>query len=120
MVRTYAPLAQRVDAMVRLLEGAPKLLAEGEARLAARLPEPFLKLTLAIAGGLSAHFAEAEAVARGGSASLGDRVAAARGPAEEAVRKFVEKVEKEDMPRQIPHFALGTARFQRLLWVRAE
>ncbi|HUJ77473.1 MAG TPA: DUF885 domain-containing protein [Thermoplasmata archaeon] len=118
IAREYAPLPQRVDAIVRLLDAAPGFLAAGRARLDERIPEPFLTLTQSIASGLPAHFAETEAIARAGSAALGDRVAAARGPAEAAVADFLSALEREYFPRRIPDFALGAEKFQRLLWVR--
>ena len=60
MVRDYAPIGERVAAIVRTLEAAPKFLEGGRRRLDATLPKPFLTLSLAIGGGLPAHFTEAE------------------------------------------------------------
>ncbi len=118
MVREYAPLPQRVDAIARLLGGVPRLLGSAPARLDEHLPEPFLKLTYSMAGGLPAHFAEAETFARAGSAQLAARVAEARGPAEAALKMFLETLHRDFEPKQIPDFALGAEKFQRLLWVR--
>ncbi|HYK94010.1 MAG TPA: DUF885 domain-containing protein [Thermoplasmata archaeon] len=118
MVREYAPLPQRVDAIVHLLDATPRLLVGAHDRLDPELPEPFLRLTFAMAGGLPAHFAEAEAFARSGSATLAGRVAASRARAEAAVHQFVERLHTEYEPRQTKEFALGSARYQRLLWVR--
>jgi uncharacterized protein (DUF885 family) len=118
MVREYAPRPQRVDAMVRVLEGVPALLQAATSRLEPTLPAPFVKLALAMAGGLPAHFAEAEAYARAGSASLAGRVAAVRASAEAAVHGFVDALHSQYEPRQSGDFALGPERYQRLLWVR--
>ncbi|MHB8352439.1 MAG: DUF885 domain-containing protein, partial [Thermoplasmata archaeon] len=118
MVREYAPIAQRVDAMVRTLEEVPRVLREGRARLDRVVPEPFLRLALAIGSGLTDHFAEAEEVAQRGSASLGERLRTARGPAVQAVADFLRALKDEYGPRAGPDFALGADRFQRLLWVR--
>jgi uncharacterized protein (DUF885 family) len=118
MVRPYAPVATRVEAIVRTLEAAPKYLADGRRRLDAVLPKPFLTLSLAIGGGLSSHFDEAETFARKESAALGGRVKAARAPAETAVREFLERIRSEWMPKASEEFALGPERYQRLLWVR--
>jgi len=118
MVREYAPLPERVDAMVRLLNGVPKLLKGAMGRLDRGLPEPFLRLTFSIGEGLPAHFAEAEALARTGSASLAGHLASARVPAEAAVHEFLERLRHEYVPNQIDTFALGPEKFQKLLWVR--
>ncbi len=118
MVREYAPLPQRVDAIVHVLEGVPGVLGSAFSRLDARLPEPFLRLTFAMAGGLPAHFAEAEAFAAAGSAALAQRVAAARVTAETALREFIERLHHDYEPKQMDDFALGAERYQKLLWVR--
>ena len=118
MIREYAPVPQRVDAIVRLLDGVPSLLGAATGRLDPKLPEPFLRLTFAMAGGLGAHFAEAEAFARTASAPLAGRVAAARASAEAAVRQFLEMLHADYEPHQVADFALGAEKFQRLLWVR--
>ncbi|MCI4361851.1 MAG: DUF885 domain-containing protein, partial [Thermoplasmata archaeon] len=118
MIRDYAPVAARVEAIVRTLEAAPKYIEDGRRRLDAVLAKPFLTLSLAIGGGLASHFDEAETFARKESATLGDRVKAARAPAEEAVREFLERIRSEWMPKATDDFALGPERYQRLLWVR--
>ncbi|HKV89604.1 MAG TPA: DUF885 domain-containing protein, partial [Thermoplasmata archaeon] len=118
MVRDYAPIGERVAAIVRTLEAAPKFLEGGRRRLDATLPKPFLTLSLAIGGGLPAHFTEAEEYARKASASLGDAVRAARGPVESALAEFLARIRDEWMPKATDDFALGAERYQRLLWVR--
>src|SRR5579864_1595132 len=118
MVREYAPLEHRVEAMARTLEAVPALLENGLARLEPQLPEPFVRLALAMGSGLPAHFAEGEALARTGNGAMAGRVAAARGPAETAVQRFLETLQRDYVPRQVAEFALGPARYQRLLWVR--
>jgi uncharacterized protein (DUF885 family) len=118
MTRDYAPVPARVEAIVRTLEAAPKFLDDGRRRLDPDLAKPFLTLTLAIGGGLPSHFEEAETFARKESAALGDRVHAARVPAEAAVAAYLERVRSEWMPNSSDDFALGAERYQRLLWVR--
>ncbi len=118
MVREYAPASHRVDAIVRVLEQVPSVLAVARQRLSSVLPRPFLQLTLAIGGGLPTHFEEAEGFARRGSSVLGDRVKAARSPAEGAIAEFLARVKQEYLPKSNDEFALGPSRYQRLLWVR--
>lgn len=116
MVRDYAPVEDRVRAIVRILDHVPTLLAEGQRRLHGPLPRPFVELALAIGGGLSPHFAEAETFAA--RASMAPAVATARQPAEDAVTKFLSWLRDECLPRSTPEFALGPHRYQRLLFVR--
>ena len=116
IARDYAPLPQRVQAIARTLDAVPGILAEGRRRLVGPLPKPFVELGLAIGGGLPAHFAEAEEfAAKGGLAAI---VQAGRARAEPEVAKFLEWLKHEELPRADPEFALGPARYQRLLAVR--
>ncbi len=118
MVRAYAPAPARVAAMRRVLEGVPWLLETGRRRLDERLPDPFVRLSIAIASGLRAHFEEAEQYARAAGADLGEEVAAARPHAEKAVDELLERLKGDYLPHATPDFALGPERYQRLLWVR--
>jgi uncharacterized protein (DUF885 family) len=118
MVREYAPIADRAEAMTRTLEAVPRLLAQGRARLRPELPKPFVRLAISMGSGLPSHFAEAEEVAGRGGPQVGGRVAAARGPAEAAVNDFLLRLREEWLPRATDDFALGSERYQRLLWVR--
>jgi len=114
--RDYAPVEQRVDAIVRALEQVPRLLRTGRERLREPLPKPFVDLSLAIGGGLADHLAEAEAFAA--RAHLEEKVRAVRLPAEAAIEEFLLWLRETQLPRAVPDFALGPARFQRLLFVR--
>jgi uncharacterized protein (DUF885 family) len=116
MVRDYAPIEDRVRAMVRILDAVPPLLDAGRRRLRLPLPRPFVELALAMGGGLAAHFGEAETFA--GRASMAPRVAAARATAEAKVTEFLSWLREECLPRATPEFALGPHRYQRLLFVR--
>jgi uncharacterized protein (DUF885 family) len=116
MVRDYAPVEDRVRAIVRILERVPTLLEEGQRRLHGPLPRPFVELAIAIGGGLSPHFHEAETFAA--RESMAPVVAPARTLAEASVAKFLSWLREECLPRSTPEFALGPHRFQRLLYVR--
>ena len=116
LARDYAPVEVRVRAMVRTLEQVPRLLTTGRERLRAPLPKPFLDLSLAIGGGLPAHFTEAEEFAA--RVELGEKVRSARIPAEAAVTDFLAWLREHHLPQAVPEFALGPARYQRLLFVR--
>jgi uncharacterized protein (DUF885 family) len=116
LAREYAPPGDRLTAVVRVLEGVPSVLEVGRSRLDRVLPKPFVDLALSIGGGLPTHFAEAEPLA----AATGrvDELARARESAEAAVRQFLEWLRQERLPAATPEFALGAARFQKLLFVR--
>jgi uncharacterized protein (DUF885 family) len=118
MVRNYAPVRQRVESMVRILESVPKNLQISRQRLRRMLPEPFLRLTLAIGGGLPAHLEEAEQFAARESSELGGKIHNARAIAEAAIGEFLDRVRTEYLPRATPEFALGPQLYQKLLWVR--
>jgi uncharacterized protein (DUF885 family) len=118
MVREYAPVAERVRAMCAVLDQVPGTIDAGRRRLQASLPKPFLQLTVAMGGGLPAHFAEAEAYARAAAPELGAKVAGARPAAEAAIAEFLRRVKDEYLPKANEDFALGPERFQKLLWVR--
>lgn len=116
--RDYAPVADRVAGIVRILTSVPSLLENAKRRLEPVLPRPFVTLSIQIAGGLPAHFEEGETFAGTGSAALRDEVHKAREGADAAVRSFAEWLRVERLPRVSDDFALGPERFQRLLWVR--
>lgn len=116
MARDYAPPADRVQAIARLLEGATPLLQTGRNRLAGPLPRPFVELAVQIGSGLPTHFDEAEMFAsrHGLAREISDR----RSMAEAALSEFVSWLRDEKLPQATDDFALGTEKFQRLLWVR--
>jgi len=116
LIRDYAPVRQRVDAIVRTLEDVPRLLREGRERLRDPLPKPFLDLSLAIGGGLPDHFGEAEEFAE--RAGLAAEVRAVRAPAEAAVHEFLTWLREHHLPKAVPDFALGPNLYQQLLFVR--
>jgi uncharacterized protein (DUF885 family) len=116
LARDYAPAERRVAAMVRVLEGVPRLMEVGRQRLTGPLPKPFVDLSLAIGGGLPAHFAEAQGFAD--RVHAGESLAKARGIAGPAIDEFLKWLREEQLPRATPDFALGSERFQRLLFVR--
>ena len=114
--REYAPVPQRVRAIVEVFNQTPRLLRTGRDRLRGPLPKPFLDLSLAIGSGLPAHFAEAEEFAK--RANLDDQVRAAREPAEAAVAEFLSWLREYHLPKAVPDFALGPNLYQQLLFVR--
>jgi uncharacterized protein (DUF885 family) len=118
MVRDYAPAEARVGAMIRTIASVPALLEAGERRLESRLPDPFLRLAVAMGASMPSHLQEAEEFARRHSTALGERVRDVRLAAEAAITGFVHRLNTEYAPRATHDFALGPAKYQKLLWVR--
>jgi len=116
LCREYAPVPHRVSAIVQVLEQVPRMLRTGRERLRGPLPKPFVDLSLAIGGGLPAHFAEAEEFAK--RANLSENVRKAREPAEGAVTEFLTWLREYHLPKAVPDFALGPNLYQQLLYVR--
>ena len=116
--RDYAPVADRVGAVVRTLNAVPALLETARHRLERVLPRPFVTLALQVGAGLPSHFAEGEALAGNASPELRASVRGARERADAAVESFLEWLRNERLPLANDDFVLGPARFQRLLWVR--
>ena len=116
ITREYAPAADRMGAVVRLLGAVPALLAVGRDRLAHPLPKPFVDLALSIGEGLPSHFADAERYAA--AAGMGPAATEARAVAEVALASFLVWLHETALPRSVPEFALGAERYQRLLFVR--
>jgi len=116
LCREYAPVPQRVAAIVRVLEQLPRLLRDGRDRLRGPLPKPFVDLSLAIGSGLPSHFAEAEEFAN--RAHLAEEVRPVRASAEAAVAEFLTWLKEHHLPRSTPDFALGPNLYQQLLFVR--
>lgn len=115
--RPYAPAPQRAAAMVRILEGAPRLLETGKQRLVRPLPEAFVKIALAMAEGLAPHFRESASFVKEQAPSEAPAYQRALVEAEAAARGFVDYL-RRSLKGASSDFALGPARFQRLLEVR--
>jgi len=116
LAREYAPAVHRVEAIAKILMGAPTFLETGRRRLRGPLPRAFVDLAIQMGERLPAHFAQAEAfAARNG---LGPRLASARQVAEGVLASFVSWLRSEELPRASPEFALGAEKFRKLLFVR--
>ncbi len=118
VIRDYAPVDDRAEAVGRLMDAFPAVLEAGRQRLEPVLPRPFVTLSIRIAEGLPSHFEEGEAFASGASASVRDGVRAAAKRAAAAARSFGAWLRTERLTQANDDFALGTERFQRLLRVR--
>jgi uncharacterized protein (DUF885 family) len=116
LAREYAPPAARVDAIAKILLGAPSVLETGRRRLEGPMPRPFVDLALTMGEQLPTHFGEAQEFA--GRHGLAAKVTPAREVAERSLREFLAWLRADELPRATGDFALGTERFRKLLFVR--
>lgn len=116
LVRDYAPVPDRVRAIVQILEQVPHILDVGRHRLVGPMPRPYVELAISMGSGLPAHLDEVEAFAA--RAGLEGMVREARVPAQAAIDAFRTWLKGDGLARSVPEFALGAARYQRLLFVR--
>lgn len=117
-VRAYAPISARLEAIHRHLAGVPAFLASGLDRLDPEVPAPFIRLAIAIADGLRTNFRDVEPLAQAAGGDWGNRLRDVRGLADVALTAFMQRLESQWLPRATNSFALGPARYQKLLWVR--
>ncbi|MGA7924082.1 MAG: DUF885 domain-containing protein [Thermoplasmata archaeon] len=118
LVRHYCPAPQRVASMTRILGGIPRLIETARQRLMDPLPVPFVQLALTIVEGFPSHFAEAQAFANRVSNGEAVEMSHARTEGEAVLADFAKELREEYLPTATPDFALGPARYQKLLWVR--
>lgn len=118
LVRNYCPAPRRLEAMTRILGGIPRLIDTARQRLTNPLPAPFIQLALTIVEGLPSHFAEAQEFANRSSNGGAAEFARVRTEGEAILAEFANQLKEEYLPKATPDFALGPARYQKLLWVR--
>jgi uncharacterized protein (DUF885 family) len=115
--RDFAPLPQRVQSVVAILEQAPRVMAAARANLVAELPKPFVETAMEVAGG-AAEFLEKDLVA-----ALKDfeeqpwreRFDAANGRAIVELRQYAKWLEEKKLPKAHQRYALGPQTFAKML-----
>ena len=117
-VRAYAPLPVRVEAMHRQLAAVPAFLQAGLRRLDPAVPTPFLRLAVAMANGMRSNYRTLEPIVRSVGDAWAERIRAVQEPADAALQTFAERLETDWLPRATDGYALGSERYQKLLWVR--
>ncbi len=114
--RNYAPLAERLEYVVRHLQAVPFALQQGKANLEEKLPKPALETALGMYEGMITYF-EGDVTAefdRAAQPDLTARFVAARGEAVSAIRDFVAFL-KERLPQAHLDFAIGADTYRRML-----
>jgi uncharacterized protein (DUF885 family) len=115
--RDFAPLPQRVRAIIAILNEAPKVMAAGRANLQDILPKPWVETAIEQGNG-SADFLEkdlVDALKDLKDAALRAQFNAANKQAVAEVRGFVKFLKEEKLPEANNAFALGKDNFAKML-----
>jgi uncharacterized protein (DUF885 family) len=117
--RSYAPLDQRVRAMIAHERRFPEIIAVAQSNLLSELPAPFIDTALDVYQGLVTFLEDDLPVAVrpvGDPGLLGEFEQVNRA-AISAVRDFVGWLRDELRPKANHDFAIGERLFRRMLWV---
>ena len=117
--RDYAPLAQRVKALVEHLRQIPPYLEVAAETLREPVPRPFLDTAVEVYGG-TIQFQEQDlprAVLPVGDGPLLDAFERANRTALAALRRFMQRLEDEVRPKAVEAFAIGEPHFTTMLRV---
>jgi uncharacterized protein (DUF885 family) len=115
--RDYAPLPQRLDALIRHLEGVPGALIYGRENLAQALPKPGLETAITMYDGMVTYY-EGDVTAEfdpNANPDLHTRFLAVRDRAVAAVRDFVNFLKEERLPHATQDYAIGAEKYRRML-----
>ncbi|MBA3650624.1 MAG: DUF885 domain-containing protein [Chthoniobacterales bacterium] len=115
--RDFKPLEDRVRDIVTIEDQAANIMTAAKTNLAPALPKPYVELAIQIANG-SADFLEkdfAEALKDMKDEALISAFRDSNQKAAAALRDFAGWLTKERLPKAIPDFALGAAKYQKML-----
>src|SRR5213595_4320435 len=117
IARNFAPLEDRVRSLLQIEAQIPNILIAGKTNLEAVLPRPYVELAIQIARG-SADFLRKDmvsAVETVKDQELRGNFIDANRRAATALSDFASWLEKDELPKATPNFALGEAKYQRWL-----
>ncbi len=115
--REFKPLEDRVRDIVTIEDQAANIMTAAKTNLALALPKPYVELAIQIANG-SADFLEkdfAAALKDVKDEALMSAFRDSNQKAAAALRDFAGWLTKERLPKAIPDFALGAAKYQKML-----
>ncbi len=115
--RDYAPLEQRVKAVIAVENAAPKMLDDARANLNPSLPRPFVTTAITVAAG-SADFLEKDlvtAVKGLADGELKKEFEASNAKAIAALRGYIAWLTSERLPQATDQFALGAEKYRRMI-----
>lgn len=119
ILRDYAPLNQRLRAVIAHAEAIPTLIEVARANLEPALPITFIETALEVYGGMIKFLDHdlPQAVAAATDRGLLEKFHATNRQAIDALQSFVSFLEHDLKPQAHTDFAIGPERFQRMLWV---
>jgi len=115
--RNFAPLENRVRSIISILDEAPRIFVAARKNLEPRLPRPFIETAIQVAEG-SIDFLERDLVKALDDlkdAELKSRFTAANQRAVAELRSYVQWLKSERQPAATEDYALGAAKFARML-----
>ncbi len=117
LVRSYAPLEERLRAAIGYLLNTPRVLVTARANLLPSLPRPFVETSLEAYRGMLSFYAEdlprwASPLTDG---ALRAELDAARRAAQGAVEAFVQDLEGRYLPASNDDFAIGADNYRLML-----
>ncbi|HEX2912477.1 MAG TPA: DUF885 domain-containing protein [Chloroflexia bacterium] len=114
--RDYAPIKQRLEALVRHLEQVPPVLTHAQANLVESLPKPALETALGMYEGVITYYETdvAKEFDQHAQPELKGRFELARNNAVGAVREFINFL-KTRLPQASMDFAIGADKYRKML-----
>ena len=115
--RNFAPLETRVNSIIAIENEAPKIFSAARANLAESLPKPFLETAIEMANGAIEFLSKdlVEAVKKVKDETLMASFRTANAGAISELRNYVSYLKQEKLPKAHTHYALGRAKYQRML-----
>ena len=115
--RDYAPMEERVRAIISMEKEAPKLFADARRNLKNSLPKPQVELAMDIATGNASFLSKELPAALTGvtDKKLMEEFARANEGAILELHKFNDWLKEEKLPKAHTHYALGREKYRKML-----
>lgn len=117
LARNYAPLEERVRAVIGYLQSAPRALRAARENLQLNVPRPFLTISLEVYEGMLAFYDKdlTATAAQLTSKSLKAELETARHSARAAIVGFLQDLKERYLPDASDDYAIGEAKFSDML-----
>lgn len=117
LARNYAPLEERVRAVIGYLQSAPRALRAARENLQPNVPRPFLTISLEVYEGMLAFYDKdlTATAAQLTSKSLKAELETARHSARAAIVGFLQDLKERYLPDASDDYAIGEAKFSDML-----
>jgi len=115
--RDYAPLEQRVKAVIAVENAAPKMLDDARANLGQFLPRPFVANAISVASGAADFLGKdlVTAIKEVADAELRKEFEASNQKAISALQSYVAWLTSDRLPKATDQFALGAEKYRRMI-----